>query len=52
MGGLAFSQLVTLYVTPVVYTYLDSLRNRKPRTRTAHDLSPGMGGGPVPVAGD
>ncbi|HXY18526.1 MAG TPA: efflux RND transporter permease subunit [Gemmatimonadales bacterium] len=35
VGGLAFSQLVTLYVTPVFYTYLDELqtwlgRSRKP----------------------
>ncbi len=28
VGGLAFSQLITLYVTPVVYTYLDSLQHR------------------------
>jgi HAE1 family hydrophobic/amphiphilic exporter-1 len=28
VGGLAFSQLITLYVTPVVYTYLDALQNR------------------------
>ncbi len=27
-GGLAFSQFVTLYVTPVVYTYLDALQRR------------------------
>jgi len=27
VGGLAFSQLITLYVTPVVYTYLDTLQN-------------------------
>ena len=26
VGGLAFSQLVTLYVTPVFYTYLDELQ--------------------------
>ncbi len=28
VGGLAFSQLITLYVTPVVYTYMDSLNHR------------------------
>ena len=28
VGGLAFSQLVTLYVTPVFYTYLDALQHR------------------------
>jgi HAE1 family hydrophobic/amphiphilic exporter-1 len=26
VGGLAFSQIVTLYVTPVIYTYLDSFQ--------------------------
>jgi HAE1 family hydrophobic/amphiphilic exporter-1 len=26
VGGLAFSQLITLYVTPVFYTYLDTLQ--------------------------
>jgi HAE1 family hydrophobic/amphiphilic exporter-1 len=31
VGGLAFSQLVTLYVTPVVYTYLDPLNRRLQR---------------------
>ena len=28
VGGLAFSQLITLYVTPVIYTYLDKLGAR------------------------
>jgi HAE1 family hydrophobic/amphiphilic exporter-1 len=28
VGGLAFSQVVTLYVTPIFYTYLDALQHR------------------------
>jgi HAE1 family hydrophobic/amphiphilic exporter-1 len=35
VGGLAFSQLVTLYVTPVFYTYLDELQNRFRKRGTA-----------------
>ena len=33
VGGLAFSQMVTLYVTPVFYTYLDALQRRLARVR-------------------
>ena len=35
VGGLAFSQIVTLYVTPVFYTYLDAFQRRLGRARAA-----------------
>jgi multidrug efflux pump subunit AcrB len=53
VGGLAFSQLVTLYVTPVFYTYFDELQMwfeaRAERKKTGeHAIMPG----PLPQAGD
>ncbi|HXM39409.1 MAG TPA: efflux RND transporter permease subunit [Gemmatimonadales bacterium] len=39
VGGLAFSQLVTLYVTPVFYTYLDAVQRRLSR-RAARAATP------------
>jgi hypothetical protein len=31
VGGLIFSQIITLYITPVVYTYLDAWQKRLAR---------------------
>ncbi len=33
VGGLLFSQIITLYITPVVYTYLDAWQKRLARRR-------------------
>jgi hydrophobic/amphiphilic exporter-1 (mainly G- bacteria), HAE1 family len=45
VGGLAFSQLITLYVTPVFYTYLDALQQRLGRRVVSVPL-------PEPVSAD
>ena len=36
VGGLLFSQLITLYITPVVYTYLDAIQKRVGQVRIFH----------------
>ena len=38
VGGLALSQILTLYTTPVVYLYLDRLQNWLFKTRTDRDV--------------
>ncbi|MEP6765374.1 MAG: efflux RND transporter permease subunit [Gemmatimonadaceae bacterium] len=51
VGGLAFSQFVTLYVTPVIYTYLDELAVRFSRKKKKRSpSSPAYE--PVPTHGD
>lgn len=50
VGGLAFSQLITLYVTPVVYTLLDGAKSRWRRSSPVPVRSGGIE--PIPVAGD
>ena len=51
VGGLAFSQLITLYVTPVIYTYLDAFTQRLKRRRRAEAASPALDeGGALPVS--
>ena len=42
VGGLAFSQLVTLYVTPVFYTYLDEWQQRFSRRKVQALETPGV----------
>jgi HAE1 family hydrophobic/amphiphilic exporter-1 len=34
VGGLLFSQFITLYITPVVYVYLDMLQRKLVRIRS------------------
>ncbi|MBI4500973.1 MAG: efflux RND transporter permease subunit [Gemmatimonadetes bacterium] len=46
VGGLAFSQAVTLYVTPVIYTYLDGLQRwveRRFRRQAPSAVEPAFG---------
>jgi HAE1 family hydrophobic/amphiphilic exporter-1 len=44
VGGLAFSQLMTLYLTPVVYTYMAAVLE-KWRRRTRRVLQPALQAG-------
>jgi HAE1 family hydrophobic/amphiphilic exporter-1 len=50
VGGLAFSQVVTLYVTPVFYTYFDELQAWL--GRRAHRAVGSVAPEPMPAAGD
>jgi hydrophobic/amphiphilic exporter-1 (mainly G- bacteria), HAE1 family len=46
VGGLLFSQLITLYLTPVVYSYLDALSERRTRKKGTVEVAET----PVPAA--
>jgi hydrophobic/amphiphilic exporter-1 (mainly G- bacteria), HAE1 family len=50
VGGLAFSQIVTLYVTPVFYTYLDDVQAWL--VRRFRRMAPIPDAPPSPAAGD
>jgi len=43
IGGLAVSQILTIYTTPAIYLWLDRLRGRRSRTRTAANPAPPAG---------
>ncbi len=51
VGGLAFSQLVTLYVTPVFYTYLDQFQKWFERRRAARKRGHAVAGEAPVTAG-
>jgi len=39
VGGLVFSQLLTLYITPVIYTYLDAFKHRFEKLAIFHSAT-------------
>jgi multidrug efflux pump len=42
IGGLIFSQLLTLFTTPVIYLYFDRLAQRLTGRRPSASLAPGQ----------
>ena len=50
VGGLLISQLLTLYTTPVIYLYMERLRQRLVRRRSTEPVPAPAGPIPDPVA--
>jgi len=44
IGGLAVSQLLTLYTTPIIYLYMDRLRQRRPAPAPSAEAHPVLSG--------
>ncbi len=49
VGGLAFSQIITLYITPVIYTYFDALQERLGRRKAKEVSAPAEETAPAPT---
>jgi HAE1 family hydrophobic/amphiphilic exporter-1 len=47
VGGLFFSQIITLYITPVVYTYMDAFQKRLSRKREVTEPAGAHGAEPA-----
>jgi HAE1 family hydrophobic/amphiphilic exporter-1 len=43
VGGLLFSQAITLFITPVIFLYLDRYSGKGPITRPAAGMTPAHG---------
>jgi multidrug efflux pump len=52
VGGLAVSQMLTLFTTPVIYLYIDGLRKRFSVLRSSRRVGLLIPGGAVPQHGD
>ena len=46
VGGLLFSQVITLFITPVIYLYLDRYSGKGPITKPVHE-EPGVAPAPA-----